>query len=68
MRPKMWYYKHFKNHKFWEELSKPPSGEYVIVRESQSTSTIVKKEELEEYMQYLKKKDNLQARLKSDKA
>ena len=56
MSIKFWYYKHFNRAKLLQELSKPAEGDYVAVTEGNMV-TRVRKDELEEYMRYVKEKD-----------
>jgi|ACXJ01.1.fsa_nt_gi hypothetical protein len=53
---RFWYYKHFNRAKLLEELSKPADGDYVAVTEGNMV-TRVRRDELEEYMRYVKERD-----------
>ena len=54
-----WYLKHFDPDKALEELRKPVEGAYVVVHDGPSTWVRVRAEELDEYMRYLKDKEEI---------
>ncbi len=54
---KFWYYRHFNRAKLLEELSKPAEGDYVAVKEGNMV-TRVRREELDEYMNFVKEKNH----------
>ncbi|MEM0154734.1 MAG: hypothetical protein QW814_02780 [Methanothrix sp.] len=56
MSVKIWYYKHFNKDRLLEELSKPVEGEFVVIRDSETMLSTIKKEDLPEYLEMLKQK------------
>ncbi|OJI07262.1 MAG: hypothetical protein BK997_03315 [Candidatus Micrarchaeum sp. ARMAN-1] len=62
MSIRLWYYKHFDKDKLLDELSKPVEGEYIVIKDSPSTSTRIRAEELKEYARYFKEKGELYAK------
>ncbi len=47
---RFWYLRHFDSKKLYAELAKPVEGEYVVVRDSATMSTRVRRDQLEEYI------------------
>ncbi len=47
---RFWYLRHFDSNRLYEELSRPAKGEYVVVHDSPTMATRVRKEHVEEYM------------------
>jgi len=56
MSIKMWYYKHFDRDKLLEELSKPVEGDYVVIHDSSTMLSVVRKDQLEDYVKYAKQR------------
>ncbi len=54
---RFWYLRHFGKDRLYSELSGPVNGEYVVVHDSASMSTRVRRDQLDAYMRYMRSKD-----------